>query len=197
MSYIKILKTQRPYGFKSVQIFHDSIVESAVQERLEHNRKPNQTSKYDQKASEYKMLEFYITGLSSLVLIFTMTIISFTEVVFCEVILTRLAFPNELLLAIKYVTCLSNKLESLLSTPLYLSFAILLLTCEIWNLVIHQNASRDWFLWANGNRQCQKPILRFFWAQVDFWSSVSVYGFNCNSTVYILCMEGTIPLVKS
>lgn len=46
MSYIKILsQDSEALRLKSVQIFHDSIVESAVQKRLEHNRKPNQTSK--------------------------------------------------------------------------------------------------------------------------------------------------------
>lgn len=183
MSYIKMFKTQRPYGLKSAQIFHDFF--SNPQSRSDLNTIENQTKHRNRirKPRSIKVRILHNGTIKFGVNFHNDYYISSTEVVFCEVILTRLSFPKELLLAIKYATCLESLL-SLLS--LYLSSAILLLTCEIWNLVIHRKASRDWFLWTNGNTQRQKPILRFFWAQVDFWSSVSVYGFNGIGRLWIL-----------
>lgn len=183
MTYIKMFKTQRPYGLKSAQIFHDFF--SNARSRSDLNAIENQTKHRNRirKPRSIKVRILHNGTIKFGVNFHNDYYISSTEVVFCEVILTRLSFPRELLLAIKYATCLESLL-SLLS--LYLSSAILLLTCEIWNLVIHRKASRDWFLWTNGNTQRQKPILRFFWAQVDFWSSVSFYGFNCIGRLWIL-----------
>jgi len=110
----KLIAHQNSYDsealrLKSVLIFHDSIVKSAVQKRL--NTIENQT-KHRNRIRKPRSINGRICRNGTIkfgVNFHNDYYISFTEVVFCEVILTRLSFPKELLLAIKYATCLSNK----------------------------------------------------------------------------------------
>ena len=113
---------------KSAQIFHDFF--SNPQSRGDLNTIENQTKHRNRirKPRSIKVRILHNGTIKFGVNFHNDYYISSTEVVFCEVILTRLSFPKELLLAIKYATCLESLL-SLLS--LYLSSAILLLTCEI------------------------------------------------------------------